>query len=351
MAILNKQLSDTLCSIIATGFLKRNSGSKCIHEPDKKRNHELLKRFMKNNFSIQIELDEMKAYKPAEGSIVAQSPRAESGQTENINDDLSFMINKIEARVKKIKSEKGITNSLRGAYIGGIYDTSKLELLGPSELWQYSPEYREVDDAVERAYRNAKEVSNNVIEILNSMIGEKLSDKIRLSIARETSITEEYTAGKLFASVHGMTRSICTYAGAYNTPTILELALSEDTNKVGSCIPCALFMKSYGKPASAIHLGRGDNWNFPQELRSGSGMDQKYKRWEEEVYTCYTEGKDLINQYYDEKNDEKCRGKMTQWREARVAENKEMIAKLFLEALTFESSFIEKLLATFTILE
>lgn len=343
MEILNQELSNTLCSIIAIGLLKEGAGSKCIYEPEKRQVHESLQHFLEEKFSIAMRLEEMKKEKFREGSIVAQAPRAESEQAQNVNEDLSFLINRIEAKVK----EKKIGLDLRGAYIGGLYDTAKLELLGPSDLWLYDSEYRKVSDEIKPAYENAKSVSNSTIEILNSMIGLKLHDRIKLSIKRENLISDDYAEKKLFASVHGMTRSICS--NVYNNATILELALGEDTCKVGSCIPCALFMKSYERPASAIHLGRGDNWNFPKNIRTINGGEGLYSKWETLTYKCYTNGKGMIEKYCSGGNDPGCEGKMREWNCVGVTENPETIGKLFLEALTFESSFMEKLNNTFTI--
>ncbi len=48
---------------------------------------------------------------------------------------------------------------------------------------------------------------------------------------------------KLFGSIHGMTQSIIHCGRSADSSQInMEPALSDDTNKAASCIPCSIFM-------------------------------------------------------------------------------------------------------------
>lgn len=94
----------------------------------------------------------------------------------------------------------------------------------------------------------------------------------KVKITLEKDYIEEpprFEDNKLFGSIHGLVRAIITYGltetGTYSDTyaTCCELALSARTNKVASCIPCSIFAAANGTPAAYTHLGRGDNWNFP----------------------------------------------------------------------------------------
>jgi hypothetical protein len=42
--------------------------------------------------------------------------------------------------------------------------------------------------------------------------------------------------------------------------TPYEIAVGNETTKLASCFPCAVFMEANGFPASSTHLGRGESW-------------------------------------------------------------------------------------------
>lgn len=155
----------------------------------------------------------------------------------------------------------------------------------------------------------------------------------------------------LFGSIHGMTQSMIHYISNADTSKVsMELALSADTCKVASCIPCSIFMWANGKPATATHFGRGDNWNFPslafRQLRMCSGPDgltplagyPYVKNWIEHVWKAYDAGNACFA------------GKPESWLSEDLAFalhlGREKIPQMFLEALTFEGSFLDKMLST-----
>ncbi len=162
---------------------------------------------------------------------------------------------------------------------------------------------------------------------------------------------ERPTGSDLFASVHGMTQSIIHYYGNGDPNKVnIELALSKDTCKVASCIPCSLFMWSNGTPATATHFGRGDNWNFPPKAFAQMRMCPNSKDltplsgypcvqgWMQHVWSAYDAGRACFA------------GKPGSWISEdlgfalRLEDDK--IPQMFLEALTFESSFLSKMLHT-----
>jgi hypothetical protein len=86
-------------------------------------------------------------------------------------------------------------------------------------------------------------------------------------------------------------------------------------------------------PASATHLGCGDNWNFPQGKTGG----REYKMWAEFVTKMYKTGLSfpkignapnvlaLVNL---------------------IGKNEGVIPDLFLTALTFEKKFTQRIIDT-----
>lgn len=329
MSILNKERADTICTMIALGFMADNPECKnFVYEKKNEDQHKKLQKFLSNNFGVEIVFHQCEN-KTAEPFIVAKKPRLEPEAAQNVNADLCYMAQMIESRVNT-KAEI----PLAGAYIGGMYDVSKLELLGPSDLWSYDPIYRnEVGAEVKQAYEKARVVSNELEKMLDDP--PSLPKKIQYKHPGKKIIEGELEETKLFASVHGMIRSIFNYETDMKG-VMLELALGKDTCKVASCIPCALFMEAVNMPASAIHLGRGDNWNFPEGKKSSS----KYRDWRTKIIFWLEKGMTICN-----------KNKNTSNITDRIAACKLNydVSEIFLEALTYESSFIDKMCTTFGI--
>lgn len=160
----------------------------------------------------------------------------------------------------------------------------------------------------------------------------------------------------LFASIHGMTQSIFHYGGTIDSSKVnMELALSEDTSKVASCIPCSMFMWANGVPATATHFGRGDNWNFPsavvREMKKCAGPNDggalrglpSVRNWMNLVWVSYDAGSRCLTEYFG-KAESAPSAAMAHALGLNGQETYNKIPLMFLEALTFESSFLNKML-------
>ena len=271
------------------------------------------------------------------------------------------LVNRLELDVNGVKSLP-----LRGAYVGGLFSgADTAELLDPSILYCYPPEYRNYSDTVEQSYQSAKCVTEAVQDFLDEEFkGGACSKKggsiLRraVSLPRRTPMPESTENAKLFGSIHGMTQSMIHYGRSADSRQVnMELALSEDTNKVASCIPCSIFMWANGIPATATHFGRGDNWNFPfpifEEIKKCAGPDDDQvlrgrpdvRNWMNLVWASYDAGRTCLTKYF---------GRTGSAPSAAIAhalglngqETYNKIPLMFLEALTFESSFLNKMLAT-----
>lgn len=372
MGILNSQeQADALCTVIALGFIVSSKGelkkhSYIIYQEDKDdaeecRRHLQLQAKLaaltgtEDLFAFQTQLPDDKARRPV---ILAQTDR--SALQGEVAEDETVILNRLERRVHEFSKIP-----LRGAYVGGLLSVGSAELLDPSILYWYKPDYRalppdESEEAagrrIEAAYSNALSVTETVQDFLGSVFSEGQTLKYGGTLIRRpgerplgANPPDRPTGAELFASVHGMTQSIIHYSGNSDPNKVnMELALSRDTCKVASCIPCSLFMWANGTPATATHFGRGDNWNFPprafEQLRKCSGdlaplAGYPYvKNWVEHVWRAYDAGRACFD------------GKPASW----ISEDlvfalqlrREEIPQMFLEALTFESSFLNKMLGT-----
>jgi hypothetical protein len=119
-----------------------------------------------------------------------------------------------------------------------------------------------------------------------------------------------------------------------------EIALGANTTKVSSCIPCAIFMQSFGYPASSIHLGRGDNWRIPD-----FPSEKILSDWRNAIISCYLSGVELCNPRIDSYDNTRLDDMVAML----IAERNDeqditpYIPDVFLEALTFEGSFIDRI--------
>lgn len=162
----------------------------------------------------------------------------------------------------------------------------------------------------------------------------KNRDRFLVRINRHQPVPA-YAEKHLFASCHGMILAIYDY-GYYpeKEGVCAELALGKDTRKAASCLPCSLFISANGFPASATHLGRGDNWNYP--LHQGNHL--MTINWKKAAYHACQTGLTKLPALGMEFTGILEQGLL-------IEENPEKeIPLLFLEALTFEGSFIKKMI-------
>ena len=241
---------------------------------------------------------------------------------------------------------------LRGAYIGGLYNVTQktISFVGASELEIYHPIYREIDtheqERISTAYKNAAETTNQSLECIRR-VGEQFK-------SLKHYIPEEYLSGKktpdtitkelleslgildgkfLFKSNHGMTQAIMQFGNTMGKEQMcVEFALSAGTTKIASCIPCSIFMEASDMPATATHLGCGDNWSIPNLEKQRGHM--LVRQWQEYVNSCYNKGCELLRPKYSTLL--ATLGTITPG----------ILPDVFLEALTYEKPFIERMMNT-----
>lgn len=367
MKPFDKTYADTLCTIIACGFMSlagnqttfvyetvpkedttrmtREKAAEYQKRVDKmnqdiRRHEDLAKRLSGIVSEVTFEPQQAKKEFPF---IFAKSDYLPDSVAEGLVGELQATVDCLERSVNKLPSE------LPGAYIGGLSTISSLHLCGGSDLYQYKPAYRTdaetMHDIISDSYHKAVNVSKTLeVKLKNFIFSSKGIKWNVLSTEKNTKecgekITEECDAKNVFASVHGMTRSMNYYHVDGDTHKVyLELALGRGTCKVASCIPCSIFMFANKHPATATHMGRGDNWNLPEDLREALYADStKYdivNKWREKVNDCYERGIALLagNPFVED------------WkREYEDHSWAGQIPKLFLEALTYESSFMDKM--------
>lgn len=340
---LTKKEADQLCTIIALGYTKKEliDGSKKskIIDTENAELDNLRTLFAQVGLSAanrQMQImprdSRGKVKKSMNSSIVAVDGRTPAV---DVNDEISnsaeYLNNYVDSKKKKI---------LKGAYVGGMETIGTIEFIGPSYLWQYKGQYRsftgEEKENIREAYDKAYTVSSEVECLLDNAVNSHRvfrSKNVRLNEHAKKVEREGWEQdADLFASVHGMTRSIFEYNTSSDKNLVrIELALSNDTCKVASCIPCAIFMASQRYPASAVHFGRGDNWNFRKDVKKG---DRPYRQWCNKVLEYYDEG---IKAMHGKEN------KLMEWTTYLADKAKDKIPEIFLEALTFESSFTDKI--------
>lgn len=336
---LDSTLADTLCTIIAVGLIDANKNSRkkttFIHE-----NSGDSDRYSRETLTclldgiVEVEIKPQPMDKSGFPYIVGNSSRNPPQYADDVIEGLLHATQLMESRINRLPDKP----LLKGAYIGGLSTIGKIEFLGPSDLYLYDPHFREISSAEEKGirtqYNQAKTVSNYLIKFLNSAPYDGTGPEWRIP-ARQEEISENYAAGQLFGSVHGMTRSIAYYGDTNDKDALcVELALGADTCKVAACIPCSIFMWSKNTPAKATHFGRGDNWNFPKDKY----MPRMRDAWEETVLDFYARGLNKIQAF----------SKVQQWNAKAAAENIDIgtIPQIFLEALTYESPFIDKITRT-----
>lgn len=364
--IINREQADALCTVITLGFIIKSKekppyNSYIIYHEGEEKDEEtearhLLLREKLMKLAGQDALFEFNTQYAADKSkqpiIMAQTRKGVLQGDFSASERKIF--NKLEENINQFD-----TGKLKGAYVGGLLAIGSSELLGPSILDWYESRHRKLSPQqkaeIDTSYHNASCVSEDVQAFLDNTLGERpVKDNgttvrqakeglMRASVKEKPD--EDPNKSYLFASVHGMTQSIIRYHQTVDNNMVnIELALSKGTCKVASCIPCSIFMWSNGTPASATHFGRGDNWNFPitdlKKMREDpTGVLPVYvARWIEHVREAYDTGKAYFPTGSDSWiSDDLCC--------ALKFDSKE-VPQLFLEALTFEGSFLDKMLNT-----
>lgn len=329
---MNKQKADMLCTAMVLGYaLDTRRVFQYENEDDREGYEKVKDLFKRMNVVIDISQSRSKQTFPI---IVAQTGHTSSSSSEEALDVEKNLSTYLERQYKQSSFQKD--HKLFGAYIGGYSTVSTIQLLGASMLEQYAPTYRDADDSsVRKSYEAARKVSNEVIRFLTE-VSKKHTDGMTINgtkisiVDLSKEIKEEYTKGHLFKSYHGMVLSMLRYSGTNDKLAFnLEIAFSKDTTKVSSCFPCTTFMEANQRPASSVHLGRGDNWNLPAK-----GSVQMRSEWEKIIRKWYDNG---VNHLI--KNN-KASEDFLEF----MGHFKNNVPDLFLTALTFEDPFTKRII-------
>lgn len=326
---LAKELGDTLCTIIALGYMKEDgSRTKFQYEKDEpgktenKDKADAVQKLIKAKANLNITISEAipQGTMPL---IVAKTDKVSNLQEaiERANVPWKYL-QSIEVRANR--TEKPI----RGAYIGGMSTIGKTFIVGPSDLALYTPKYRAPDDVkIKDWYNDAVKATNTALACLEPI---PVSPKVPITLVNKINkITEPFQDGKLFKSIHGMIQAMVEYQTDYEKNNfIFEIALGKGTTKVSSCVPCSIFMTVNSYSPTSTHLGAGDNWNIPSKCN-----DILKSNWKKKINEYYTAGKALISS-----------NQKVQMLATKI--EPDHIPEIFLEALTFQSKFSEKITAT-----
>lgn len=335
MAILNSQNADYLCTAITLGFIKRviidQTLTQLVYEkPDEAAEHQQVASLLNPYLGAEIRI--VQAPPQSEMPFIAAKHRKiAKSEIPPITRDYKGIIDYLHS-----KANDG--EPLRGAYIGGFINPNetKIKFIGPSKLDIRDPEYREISPAesvkIAEAYQRAiaaTKGSIKCIETLKGTIIPQFSTKLALFQFDKTPEPEPIPSNKLFSSYHGMIRVLEKYGTTLNGNFAIELALGGATAKVGSCIPCSMFMEAADMPATATHLGRGDNWTCNKT------NPQYTAQWKANIINDYKYGSDIL----------KSKGlHLGEWGafDAQISN----LPEIFLDALTFEKSFTGRILST-----
>jgi hypothetical protein len=223
----------------------------------------------------------------------------------------------------------------RGAYIGGIATVPRVDIIGSTNLSSYEPKYRIVTPDIEKNYEAAFEEIDKAVKVFKNYKPKEVID-VHISKKEECCTLPPASIGGdlLFSSYHGMIRAMVEFHSVAD-PNIVhfEIALGANTNKVSSCIPCSIFMSANDMAATSTHFGRGDNWGIPKPSGTETCLE---KKWRAAVINHYTAGSELCKEGFE---------KINQMKTTLKGKNEEIPA-IFLEALTFEGPFLEKMANT-----
>ncbi|MDD9951835.1 MAG: hypothetical protein OXT67_09745 [Zetaproteobacteria bacterium] len=198
--------------------------------------------------------------------------------------------------------------------------------------------------------------------------GEEIADMVQHTqpfdqLTRENS-SHPYNPDTVAGYVHGMTTAIYNKlkeeeGSPSEAKAVHEIAVGEQTTKLASCLPCALFMYATGFKPSAIHLGRGDSWApyyadaapadplKPREVNDV--IAEANQKWMDYVQECFAKGLPLMQTAVKNGWVEKKHAARFQLLQDFVADHPTPpeLANLFLDAITVHDKFTGKIMAVF----
>lgn len=348
MDTITKEISDVVCTAITLGHIvqfkhtnNKNIQIVCESEDDEKA-HNTLKDTL-STYGCNIDVCKIMPKERKELLITAKDRTYTSESLKIYTEDINRILQKYNQMINKVKGSA----ILYGAYIGGKYNVvdEVLQLLCPSQLI-IKPKNYELDgityNQLQTKYDENIKTINDIIYALNSVKEKDIKlklDEIKI-VDNEAKITDK----DIFGSVHGLINAIIHY-NIYNSTDkdsiACELACSDDTTKVGSCVPCSIFASSNKTPANFTHFGRGDYWNLPQKSEGYNALGMKRKAWEEYVRECFKIGIDIVNKMSgaNKANIKKAINAVYNYKTGNI----DKIPELFLHSLMFEGKFIEKI--------
>lgn len=348
MDTITKEISDVVCTAITLGHIvqfkhtnNKNIQIVCESEDDEKA-HNTLKDTL-STYGCNIDVCKIMPKERKELLITAKDRTYTSESLKIYTEDINRILQKYNQMINK---EKG-SAILYGAYIGGKYNVvdKVLQLLCPSQLI-IKPKNYELDgityNQLQTKYGENIKTINDIISKLKS-VKEKYI-KLKLEEIKIVDNEAKITDKDIFGSVHGLINAIIHY-NIYNSTDkdsiACELACSDDTTKVGSCVPCSIFASSNKTPANFTHFGRGDYWNLPQKNEGYNALDMKRKAWETYVIECFKTGIDIVNKMSgaNKANIKKAINAVYNYKTGNIGK----IPELFLHSLMFEGKFIEKI--------
>ena len=238
-----------------------------------------------------------------------------------------------------------------GAYIGAGFNvnTGQIKLVGSSNIYTYKVDTKEFLLAdnfkeIEKSYENAKNTANQIKSFLPSILNASEVKKAGYCLDPNFESLNEVPEHKIqsdecYASVHGLVKA-AIYFNNNKDFVPIEHALSKDTIKVASCIPCSIFASAINRPVNYTHLGRGDSWNFPlahSSLFEKDVIDDKRKMFYKYVKSCFLKGLEFVPHLVKEKLDLVTLDNIK-------TKQEEVVGNIFLYSLTFEGSFTERML-------
>ena len=336
---LNKDLANALCTLIVLGYAREVKNCTFQYEGGNKDMTKAAKEKAAYE-TVQKLFGDLKVNIKVSSSVPAKDFPfivALNRKIANMDSARAALSDDYTNYLKKITNNTNAkTPPPVGAYIGGLSTISKLFIVGPSKLEQYKPTYRLADDdSIKPSFEKAKASTNDAIKAIAAIPRPSASE---VSHADLNSLeTGSFSSGGLYKSYHGMVQAMVNYKSNMDTNSVIfEIALGEGTTKVSSCFPCSTYMAASGTPASSIHLGRGDNWNIPP------GNDAAYKLWAGKIMDWYKLGKGLFISPKSDGNIKKLLDELGKKGRERDIHN------IFLEALTFEASFTDRIINTLT---
>lgn len=402
MDTITKEISDVVCTAITLGHIKKFGPKSPIQIVYEK--HENAENEKKNKEDLKKKTSDQKELKKLEDEIAALEQEIENekqhlriqnklknigcnitlnqvdpdkrdillitGSSNSISCDnlveynkelshqLSFINQKVNEYKKATTTAQGKEQKLYGAYIGGTYnaDNSILRLLGPSKIIIKNNKFILNGISFENLkneYKIYSELSNFIMNKLTDAkndamiaIKRKYGNQIIIDnyFKEKKPIPEntELNDGELFGSVHGLINAIIYYQlGQSSRDVACEFAFSNDTTKVGSCVPCSIFASSNETPANFTHFGRGDYWNLPQSTKEYNGLDIKRSAWEQYVRECFQIGIDIVNTMADKHNENIKTAITTVFNYKTNYMGK--IPEVFLHSLMYAGSFLGKM--------